>query len=264
MRQASYENLRTAKEHGRLGGLAYVHLKQDLEAPPVDWKNCEDPSREDDQLPGIVRNNPTTRFGVWKSHQALLADIRTDLDVFSDIESAALMASGYMAMDLEVQQLMTDVPALNAEHEPTEWFFSDVIPHLRVEHAELKKHLEAGAVQFLRLMKLDDKVRKAVWAIAAVVLLIVAAVLWLTWDFKISVGWIAIFVFPFIVKYLWPGWSWTSILADPMRELRSRAYRWLAVLGTWAVARWLVPKLTLRYREIGTLDRLKSGTGKAT
>ena len=38
--------------------------------------------------------------------EELAQKIRTDLDVFSEIESAALMASGYLAMDRELKRLI--------------------------------------------------------------------------------------------------------------------------------------------------------------
>jgi predicted acylesterase/phospholipase RssA len=262
MRQASYENLRAGKESGRLGGLAYVHLKQGLEAPPVNWKDCEDPSREDDQLPATTRENPTTGYGVWKRQQARLADIRTDLDAFSDIESAALMASGYMAMDTEMKRLIRDVPALGAHREEADWFFSPLIPRLGAEQPALARHLEAGSVQFLRLMKLDRKVRNVVLGLIALALLIVAAVLWGTWEhsFNVSVGWIVLTLAgvaaPFVVRYALADWSWALILTDPLGALRSRAGRWLGALATWMLARWLVPRLTARYLENEKLARL--------
>ena len=69
---------------------------------------------------------------MWKAHQARLAEIRTDLDVFSDIEAAGLMASGYLAMDEEVKTLVTDVPALMQPHRPCEWFFTPLTSMLGI------------------------------------------------------------------------------------------------------------------------------------
>ena len=267
MRHESYSNLRAAKESGRLGGLAYVHLKQDLDAAPVNWTHCEDPSREDDQLPAVTRENPTTRYGVWKHHQALLAEIRTDLDVFSDIESAALMASGYMAMNTEIKRLISEVPALDARREETDWFFSPLIPRLAREEPILAQHLKAGSVQFLRIMKLDGKVRNVVLGCAVLALLIVVAVLCETWNHRVnvSVGWIVLTlagIATFLAGNALGRWSWALVLTDPLGALRSRAGRWLGAVGTWMLARWLVPRLTARYLDAGKLDRLDGVSGR--
>lgn len=262
MRQTSYDHLRAAKGSGRLGGLAYVHLKQDLEAAPVDWLHCEDPSREDDQLPAASREKPTTSYGVWKGHQALLAEIRTDLDVFSDIESAALMASGYMAMDAELKRLVAQVPALDAPRIEQDWFFTPLITRLRGEQPALTRHLAAGSVQFLRLMKLDGQVRRVIIGLTVLALIVLAAVIWRTWDhqFRLSVGAIVLTLVglaaPFVGRYVMGDWSWTLALTDPAGALRSRAARWLGAVGTWLLARWLVPRLTARFLDRGQLARL--------
>lgn len=257
MRQASYDNLRAAREHGRLSGLAYVHLKQDLEAAAVNWINCEDPSEPDDQLPdSSIRSTTTTGYGVWKRHQTLLADIRTDLDVFSDIESAALMASGYLAMDTEMRRLVRDVPALGSSHEEASWFFSPIIPYLRGQHAVLERHLEAGSKQVMRAMGLSRKVRT--WAIvAAVVALgIIGGVVWLYRDRTISVGWLALALLGAAAPFVLGKWSWMWALTDPLGALRARANRWLTAVGVWALARFLVPRMTRHYLELGRIERL--------
>jgi predicted acylesterase/phospholipase RssA len=266
MRQASYDRLRAMKDHGQIGGLAYVHMKQDLEAGPVDWRHCEDPSQEDDQLPASARAHPTTSYGVWKAHQARLADIRTDLDVFSDIEAGALMASGYLAMDQEVNRLLHHLPALAAKREPRRWFFSRLIPKLGVEDEALARHLTAGARQFLRVMALDERVRRIVQVIALGTALAFAVLLWWTWQYSVtlSIGWFVMALGGMAASYFAPSllgrWSWTVDLADPIGAVRSRVSRWVGALTTWMVARWLVPRLTRRYLDAGRIETLGDGS----
>ena len=274
MRLASYDRLHAAKAHGQLAGLAYVHMKQDLQAASVDWKQCEDPSRDGDQLPGGVGRNPRTSYGVWKTHQASLAAIRTDLDAFSDIEAAALMASGYLAMDGAVKQLLRDVPALSPTGDKKEmtsgematqrkaiaWFFTPVIPLLREDHPVLAQHLKTGASQFLRLAQLDGAVKRRLTAIGIALALVVAFVLWLTWDYTISIGWIAMAAAGALASWLAPKYlgkySWAVQLTDPLGALQSQARRWVAVVGTWWLARRIVPPLTRKYLEAGRLSVL--------
>ena len=262
MRLASYDRLGAMKDHGRLSGLAYVHLKKDLDAAPVNWRNCEDPVRPDDQMPATTIDNPTTSYGVWKPHQARLAEIRTDLDVFSDIEAAALMASGYLAMNEEVHSLVRDVPALRQTHEPREWFFRPLAAMLGAEHAALAKHLKAGGTQFLRIMQIDDRVRTTLRIVAAVFVIVLALVLWMTWRYSVtlSVGWFVLTVAAIAASYFAPSllgrWSWTVGLVSPVSAMRSGIGKWVGAVMTWAIARLVVPDLTRRYLATGRLETL--------
>jgi len=262
MRLASFDRLRAARENAQLAGLAYVHMKQDLQAAAVDWLNCEDPSRDGDQLPGGVNRNPRTSYGVWKEHQENLAAIRTDLDVFSDIEAAALMASGYMAMDVAVQRLILDVPALAPGYKAHRWFFDKAIKALGGPNDVLKLHLKAGAKQFLRLAELDGELKKLLYIGVGVLVALIASVFWLTWNytFKVSIGAIGVLILGAIASWLGKKYlgkySWTVQLTDPLGALKSQAQRWVAVIGTWWLARRIVPPLTKKYLEAGDLRHL--------
>ncbi len=265
MRLASFDRLREAKENGQLSGLAYVHMKQDLEAAAIDWKNCEDPSRDGDQLPGGANRNPRTTYGVWKAHQEHLAAIRTDLDAFSDIEAGALMASGYLAMDVAVRRLVVDVPAL-ASGEKTRrghaWFFDPCIPVMRDAHLVLERHLKAGATQFLRLAQLDKAVKQMLYVGIGVLVALFALLLWLIWDqvFQVPGRWIVLAVFGALSSWLGRKYlgkyKWMAQLTDPLGALRGQARRWVAVVGTWWLATKIVPVLTKRYLDQGRLDAL--------
>ena len=262
MRLGSFERLRAARESGRLNGLAYVHLKQDLEEPPLDWKDCEDPSRPGDQLPASTILNPLTGYGVLKTHQTLLAAIRTDLDVFSDIESAALMASGYLAMDAAVPRLLLDVPMLNAPRRQPGWFFSPMLPMLGTRNEILALHLAAGSKQAFRLMQLDESVRKRVYGLAAAIAAILAILAVWTWSTRISftIGNVLIAVVALLVATILRSragkWSWIEFLVNPRGALRSRTIRWVSASAISIAARKLVPMLTKKYLDAGKLERL--------
>jgi predicted acylesterase/phospholipase RssA len=264
MRLASYERLATLRDTGRLAGFACVHLKKDLDGAPVDWRNCEDPVQPDDQLPATRSMTAMTGYGVWKPHQARLAEIRTDLDVFSDIEAAALMASGYLAMNEQLNTLIADVPALAQPTASRDWFFTPLTTILGADHSALTTHLSAGAIQFLRISKVDKTVRTAILIAAAVLALLVGLLLWWTWgaSINLSVRWIVLTVAVMIASYFAPAvlgrWSWSVQLIDPVGSLRTQVGKWAAVLITWTLARCLVPRLTRRYREAGRLERLRT------
>ncbi len=262
MRQGSYDNLRAARETGRLGGLAYVHLKQGLDADPIDWVGCEDPVRPGDQLPAMSNADPRTRYNVWKPHQEALAAIRTDLDAFSDIEAAALMASGYLAMDCEMQQLCRDVPMLAGALQRESWFFSPVVPKLENGHDRLLQHLRAGSRQFLRLFAIDDAARTVALALLGCVALIGAVVLWLnrsaSWTVTITMRGVALALGLWLISYVATRkfGTWAGYLANPASAVKAQAGRWLGAVSIWALARWIVPRYTKRYLAQGTLDKL--------
>ena len=89
----------------------------------------------------------------------------------------------------------------------------------------------------------------------------VAFVLWLTWDYTITVGSIALAVAGAMASWLAPKYlgkySWAVQLTDPLGALQSHARRWVAVIVTWWLARKIVPPLTEKYLEAGRLGVLE-------
>ncbi|MBL8343474.1 MAG: patatin-like phospholipase family protein [Rubrivivax sp.] len=263
MRQLSYERLQAAHDSGRVTGLAYIHLKQGLSALPENWVACEDPSQPDDQQPGDAERGSTTGYGVWKAHQAALAEIRTDLDVFSEIEAAALMADGYLAMKARLAGLARDVPALAmCEHTERGWFFEPLLARLQAADPVLGAHLEAGKQMFGRITKLDTTVRRVVLAALAALagLVLGLVVAFHRVSFTLTLGGIAlalaIAAVPWLLPRLRRPWRWARALANPRAALRSAGLGWGASVFTWALARWLVPRLTRRYLDAGSLGKL--------
>lgn len=259
-RQAGFQRLFDARDAGRLAGLACVHLKQDLDAPPLDWTGCDDPGGDADGQPAALVPGERTRAGIHKPHQVLLADIRTDLDVFSDIESAALMAAGHQSIGAQLDVLLADVPALKAPRVEHGWFFQPVLPRLGAPDAALHKHLSSGATMFLRITQLDAVARRVVIGLGVLLLLAMAALLWAVWDRQMSVGWLVLALgvplFWLLLAQFKPGWSWLQAVLDPKGLVQTRGGRLLAAVGLWLGARWLVPRLTQRYLALGRLDRL--------
>jgi predicted acylesterase/phospholipase RssA len=89
LREAQYRDLAARRRAGQLQGAMFIHLTKELTAPPVNWVGCDWPKRE-------VPPRPLTSYGVDRDVQRQIAQIRTDLDSFSDAEAYALMTSGYL------------------------------------------------------------------------------------------------------------------------------------------------------------------------
>lgn len=88
IRVAQYQGLDGRRTSSLLRSFMFLHLKKDVEADPVDWIRCQDPVQPQPK-------NVLTSYGILKNVQRSLADVRTDLDSFHDIEAFALMTSGY-------------------------------------------------------------------------------------------------------------------------------------------------------------------------
>ncbi len=151
VRGAQYADLKARRSSGLLKGFAYMHLKQGLEGEALNWVGCQEPVKE----PGD--KEPLTVCGVRKDIQEWLAGVRTDLDSFSDLESYALMTSGYLAAGYALQDL-DGLPMQKGK--PHAWTFLKVAAGMTRQQAEgeayqrLVKHLKASSMTFFKVWKL--------------------------------------------------------------------------------------------------------------
>lgn len=98
LREAQYQDLAWRAQSHALQGIFFIHLKQELQTDPIDWVNCQDPGQP-------VRRPNCTTYGVDRKIQKRLSEVRTDLDTFTEVEAYALMASGYLMADHQLQDL---------------------------------------------------------------------------------------------------------------------------------------------------------------
>lgn len=104
LRESEFTELRARQRSFLLRGLMFLHLKQDLPPPGVDWISC--PPYNESSPPST---EPNTSYGIAKEMQQAVANLRTDLDSFTDAEAFALMTSGYR---MTQQRLEACVPEL--------------------------------------------------------------------------------------------------------------------------------------------------------
>lgn len=150
VRAAQLEDLTGRLRSGVLRGLMVVHLKKGLSAPPRDWVGCVEPySPEDDALaPGVGSQRPA--YGIDEDVQRVLADLRTDLDDFSDEEAYALMASGYAMARYEFAKAMPDEGVTGPVAMPAGgWPFAAALARLAAPDG-LADELRPGRFRFLR------------------------------------------------------------------------------------------------------------------
>ena len=144
-RGAEFRELEARRRSAALRGLMFLHLKKDLDSGPVDWVDCEDPTDASEEARPIDQRGIFTRFGLRKDVQGLLADIRTDLDSFSEIEAFALMTSGYRMAQFEFKRnLESKFPT--SPSSPVSWKFLAAEPLLTQgsQFELIKKHLKVA------------------------------------------------------------------------------------------------------------------------
>jgi predicted acylesterase/phospholipase RssA len=127
VRQAQYRELAARRRSGLLKRLVFLHLKRDLDADPVDWRECQDPHDASDETRSPLRRGVLTGFGLQKSVQRSLSEIRTDLDSFTDLEAFSLMTSGYRQAETQLES-QGDWPASVSPERP--WPFLAIEPLL--------------------------------------------------------------------------------------------------------------------------------------
>ncbi|HEY3403633.1 MAG TPA: patatin-like phospholipase family protein [Ohtaekwangia sp.] len=109
LRELQFKDIKERANTAQINSLITVHLKSDLQEMPISWVNCTDPPRSIYNENFCKDPNELTDYGVLRSVQRLLSEIRTDLDSFNDTEALALMYSAYSQthyeLDREFQKL---------------------------------------------------------------------------------------------------------------------------------------------------------------
>jgi len=116
VRQATYADLRSRQASGLIRGLMFLHMKAGLDADTIRLPFSQESF--------LVERSPLSPSGIRKEFQKALAELRTDLDVFTTTESSALMACGYqMASKAFERQLADRIPELAGQRVPANWTF---------------------------------------------------------------------------------------------------------------------------------------------
>ncbi len=171
VREIQYLLLASLRDAHLLRGLMYIHLKKDLAARAIDWLGCHDNSSP----PG---DPLLTSYGVRRDVQRALADIRTDLDSFSDVEADALMYSGYSMTGQVFRECITGFGPGEAGEE--DWRFLSIEPLARAtsESPDLDKLRKALKVAHeiwgkAFLLKLGTHWKYWLGLLAAIVLILI-------------------------------------------------------------------------------------------
>ena len=190
VRAAQYQHLRERRRDGRLRGLMFLHLKQDLGVRPLNWRECPAHREVSDFDEPKKRAGDVTRYNVMKDVQRALAAVRTDLDSFCDVEADALMASGYLMTKWRLGKKDDDgrdcIDGVRLGGKDEKWTFGDIVTYLGPIHGDatvggkadllkrrqerLKEIVRASGSLAFKSWKLSPALKAATWVAAATLL----------------------------------------------------------------------------------------------
>ncbi|MDA0737598.1 MAG: hypothetical protein O2999_03180 [Nitrospirae bacterium] len=245
IREEKYRTVKEGLETDTLNSLFFVHLKKDLPAPVVNWIGCNNPSPQGGE-------NPTTPYGINIDIQKQLAAIRTDLDSFSEVESYALMLSGYQMADHELRSLKErHLKQGDTEHwevfdvdapRNSNWPFLPLKDIMKLDkhskdprREDLGLQLEVGSQVLFKVWKLVPALRAISWVTGIGLTLLLLSALYvhqskvLQWE--ISIGELSILVFLTLGGLFFPLLKWIN----PQKAAQTYVSKTLvAVLGYMA------------------------------
>jgi predicted acylesterase/phospholipase RssA len=260
-RQAQFSELDARRRSGLLKGLMFLHMRKDLDAEALDWRECQDPFEASDEARPAARRGIETSYGLSKEIQRLLSAIRTDLDSFTEIEAFALMTSGYQQTDAAMDKVpgATTVTCVEPE-EP--WRFLRIKPLLSPDkgYDDLMKHLRIGRLIGGKVWLLDPLLM-----IVGAVILVAAlgGLAWLWWTYQ-TITLLTIGSLGLLAVILLLG----AISPHIMRLIRyKKTFRDIGLRGLLGVALALAFKFhrrvfDRRFLKLGSLSRHEAARAK--
>jgi predicted acylesterase/phospholipase RssA len=270
VREAQYLDLTARVDSRSLRGLFFVHLRQDLAQEPVTW------------IGGTSKTyrprTTTTSYGVDRELQARLAEMRTDLDSFSEVEACALMASGYLMTTREFERLDLEHAARGGGgtwgdfdvRAPSRgsafWKFLELAPLLALSpdssdrrRVDLGRQLRASSARFFKAFELCRSLSLVGLILLAALAGGVAYFVHRNWEAQIdlttTVG-AALLTLLLVVG----GLVWRGIrFANPEAVMRSWLFKGGLALGGWVLANLhvtLIDPIFLRRGRVARLMRL--------
>ncbi|HXA17844.1 MAG TPA: patatin-like phospholipase family protein [Thermoanaerobaculia bacterium] len=147
VREAQFDQLSALRRSGAIQGAMFIHLTKDLEADPVTWIGP--------QPKPAAKQDPVTSYGIDRKIQLKLAEVRTDLDSFSDAEAYALMTSGYRMTEHALLEEKC-LPSLQVAGSRQPWTFLDA-------EGALTRTDKDNNERMLTLLRVSNQLALKVW-----------------------------------------------------------------------------------------------------
>ena len=123
VRLANYADLAARVRTKLVRGLMFLHMKDGLDADVIRLKFSQDSYD--------LHRTPLSPLGVRKDFQKAVAELRTDLDAFTDNESNALMACGYRMAATAFERDLRQFDELHAQPIPGHWPFEPMLQEIK-------------------------------------------------------------------------------------------------------------------------------------
>jgi predicted acylesterase/phospholipase RssA len=142
VRLANYADLAARVRSKLVRGLMFLHMKDGLDADVIRLKFSQDSYD--------LHRTTLSPLGVRKDFQKAVAELRTDLDAFSDVEANALMACGYRMAATAFERDLRHFDELYVEPVPGHWPFDAMLQEIKstasstANRESLLKALRAG------------------------------------------------------------------------------------------------------------------------
>jgi predicted acylesterase/phospholipase RssA len=252
VRQAEFSELDARRRSGLLKGLMFLHLRKDLDAEALDWRECHDPVEASHEARPAARRGVRTSYKLSKEIQRLLSAIRTDLDSFTEVEAFALMTSGYYQTDVEMSKL-PGVIATTRTEEP--WRFLSILDLLEdgKGYPDLKKHLEIGRLIGGKVWRLDP----VLMTIGAVILVAaLGGLAWSWWTYQavtlLTVGSLGVLAGALVLSALFPHVMQIVRYKKTFRDIGLRGLLGVALALGFKFHRRFLDR---RFLKLGSLSR---------
>jgi predicted acylesterase/phospholipase RssA len=122
VRLANYADLAARRRSGLLRGFMFLHMKAGLDADPIRPRFSQEAY--------ATLRAPLSPAGVRKDFQEALAELRTDLDDFTEVESHALMACGYKMATMAFARDLAELTELWDEPSVEAWPFAALLAEI--------------------------------------------------------------------------------------------------------------------------------------
>jgi predicted acylesterase/phospholipase RssA len=161
LREALYAGLEARKRGSLLRGVMFLHLRLGL--------------HDDDH------DDTPTDYGLTSKLQRQLSEIRTDLDVFHDVEAHGLMLSGYrMTVQQLPEQLKENTPA--GPPQKANWRFQKAESKFLKPSSEIYKLLEASSAVTFKAWHVVPALRWVARVLAVIGIAALGAVVYWAWQ----------------------------------------------------------------------------------
>ena len=267
LRELQFLDIKQRNSTTQINQLITVHLKSDLENRPVSWKFCTDPPRTILYNNIATSDNDLTRYGILRKVQLYLSQIRTDLDAFNDLESYALMYSGYAQINFDFKyreddNYLSEAPYTDTVKESaTAWRFLSVKDYLlRPDKANEKDKLFKIASRLpFKLFYLSKTIKVIVLAVAIVLAasLISLVVMKNMWDYSLVNITVRLIVWTIIVALIGIISKVIATMVNVKSFVRKNIVFALAMVLGWIVCNLYLWFFNGIYNDYGRLEEAK-------